>query len=244
MGLIKCCYLCGNNFESTAKKNKKKARCQSCRNKVIREKWYANQIAKGREPFRYQNMVKSGLKECPKCNCVKPLKEFASRNGGKTIRTECKMCEAAVNKAYELKNREAINANRRRRRADPIRGIIFTQRDRQRSLFKQSHSPKTKPQTKMIREWLGATVQQCKDYIEAQFLEGMTWENRGVGKDRWQIDHKIPVSFTQIDNAGEIIDNERNRKIWHYTNLQPLWHEENSAKSNRYVFTEEFYVAC
>ena len=53
----------------------------------------------------------------------------------------------------------------------------------------------------------------------------MTFENYG----EWQIDHIYPISkydFTDINNFYE---------CFHYTNLQPLWAEENRIKSNKII---------
>ena len=63
-------------------------------------------------------------------------------------------------------------------------------------------------------------------FIESQFKEGMTWENWGRGIGKWNIDHKIPLASATSEK--EII------KLMHYTNLQPLWAEENSAKGSIY----------
>lgn len=50
----------------------------------------------------------------------------------------------------------------------------------------------------------------------------MEWSNYG----EWHIDHKIPSSWAK--NEEEII------KLNHYTNLQPLWAEDNLSKKNYY----------
>jgi hypothetical protein len=52
----------------------------------------------------------------------------------------------------------------------------------------------------------------------------MTWEN--YGKYGWHVDHKIPL-FAGKGDKEEII------KLCHYTNLQPLWHDDNYKKGKR-----------
>jgi hypothetical protein len=52
----------------------------------------------------------------------------------------------------------------------------------------------------------------------------MNWNNYGV-KGR-HIDHIKPVSKFDLTKEEEI------KKCFHYTNLQPLWWDENLKKSN------------
>ena len=53
----------------------------------------------------------------------------------------------------------------------------------------------------------------------------MTLENHGHGVGKWNIDHIIPISFAKTE--------EEIYKLNHYTNLQPLWWEENMAKGKK-----------
>ena len=68
---------------------------------------------------------------------------------------------------------------------------------------------------------IGCTPDFLKEHLEKQFVDGMTWENRF----KWHIDHIIPLSYAKTED--EIY------KLCHYTNLQPLWAEENLKKSNK-----------
>ena len=72
-------------------------------------------------------------------------------------------------------------------------------------------------------EIVGCSPQFLKGYLENQFVDGMTWENRG----EWHIDHIIPLSSAKTE--------EEFYKLCHYTNLQPLWAEENMKKSNKLI---------
>lgn len=205
------------------------------KNRGEADKYAQLQAAKGIEVNRFYKLLEKGLKECKRCQEQKPLDCFSSSKVKHGKRSTCKTCESQLNKIYISNNKERINQQRRNRRKDPIRGIIFTQRDRQRSLFRNKKAIKKQAHTFLIRDWLGCTVNECKFFLEGKFSAGMNWGNRGVGKNYWQIDHIIPVSLTEIDGHGNIIDNDFNRKIWHYTNLQPLWHLDNAKKSNRYA---------
>lgn len=69
---------------------------------------------------------------------------------------------------------------------------------------------------------LGCTVEELKLYLESLFQPGMTWDNHSL--HGWHIDHVIPlVSF-------DLTDREQFLRANHYTNLQPLWAEDNLEK--------------
>jgi hypothetical protein len=72
---------------------------------------------------------------------------------------------------------------------------------------------------------LGCSINDCKTHIESKFKLGMTWEN--YGHKTWHIDHIIPYSFFDLS------DEEQVKKCFHYTNLQPLWAEENYKKRDK-----------
>jgi hypothetical protein len=70
-------------------------------------------------------------------------------------------------------------------------------------------------------EIIGCSPEFLKEYIENLFIDGMSWENR----NQWHIDHIIPLSSAKTE--------KQMYKLCHYTNLQPLWVEDNLKKSNK-----------
>lgn len=76
-------------------------------------------------------------------------------------------------------------------------------------------------------ELIGCTIEELKVYLENRFVEGMNWLNHGNGPGSWNIDHIIPlVTFN-------LFDLEEQKKAFHYTNLRPLWFEENMARCRK-----------
>lgn len=74
--------------------------------------------------------------------------------------------------------------------------------------------------SKKSLELLGADIETVRAHLESQFKPNMTWENRG----EWHVDHIIPCASFDLSKL------EDQKKCFHYTNLQPLWAEENIKK--------------
>lgn len=72
-------------------------------------------------------------------------------------------------------------------------------------------------------EIIGCTPQELKIHLENKFLDGMNWLN--YGKYGWYIDHIVPLSSAK--NEEDLY------KLFHYTNLQPLWATDNLKKKNK-----------
>jgi hypothetical protein len=64
---------------------------------------------------------------------------------------------------------------------------------------------------------LGCSVDFFIQYLENQFIDGMTWDNFGD----WQIDHIRPLSTFDLSDRNDIL------VACHYTNLRPLWRADN-----------------
>lgn len=71
-------------------------------------------------------------------------------------------------------------------------------------------------------EYLGCSIIELKLHLEKQFKPEMSWSNYG----NWEIDHIIPLCSAKTEE--ELI------KLFHYTNLQPLWSHENRTKGGKY----------
>lgn len=60
-------------------------------------------------------------------------------------------------------------------------------------------------------------------HLERNFQKGMTWKNT----DKWHIDHIVPLAKFDLTKPEEVA------RASHWTNLQPLWKEENLKKGAR-----------
>ena len=63
-------------------------------------------------------------------------------------------------------------------------------------------------------------------HLESLFTEGMSWSNYGYGKDKWNIDHKIPIASFNI--TSKIC--QEFKDCWALDNLQPMWQVRNFEK--------------
>ena len=71
---------------------------------------------------------------------------------------------------------------------------------------------------------LGCSPKTLMAHLEAQFQDGMSWDNYGD----WHIDHIRPCA------SFDLLDPEQQAQCFHFTNLQPLWAEDNIRKGDRY----------
>lgn len=154
-------------------------------------------------------------------------KEYRERNPEAMKRRAAAYREAnrAVLNARQIQrqkdNREAFNAYQVRYRlnrykTDPLYALQMTCRRRILcAMQKGGYKKSTKTEA-----LLGCSFEDFKAFLEAKFLPGMTWENRG--KFGWHIDHIIPLSSAA--DHGEI------ERLCHFTNMQPLWARDNHSK--------------
>lgn len=72
---------------------------------------------------------------------------------------------------------------------------------------------------------LGCSIQECRQYIESQFLPEMNWSNYGK---IWEIDHIVGCCNFDLFKL------EEQQKCFHYTNLRPLFKTTAIAESFGY----------
>jgi len=181
--------------------------------------------------------------------------EFPFRNDTQKYSSWCKICEAERNRIYASENKESLKATQKAYQQKHKENILLRHkewikenleshreyrrvymgdrykndinfrlanalRSRVRGAFKSGGEKAEK-----TMELLGCSVQHVKDHLESQFTEGMTWENQG----EWHIDHIRPCA------SFDLTDPEEQKKCFHWTNLQPLWAQDNLRKGAKIV---------
>lgn len=200
-------------------------------------------------------------KQCSKCKEELLLDRFSLHKSGKYGRRGmCKKCISESNKIYrsnsDVKKREQeygkarwgntekteeLRAQRnktlrewraRNQESCRLKAQDYKKNKREQDIhFKISENMRNRVRLALkngkkcgkTMDLVGCSIEQLKNYLESLFQENMSWDNYGL----WHIDHIKPcISF-------DLINPEEQRRCFHYTNLQPLWAEENLKKGGR-----------
>ena len=126
----------------------------------------------------------------------------------------------AYNKEYKEKNKKKLLAQSRERyKTNPQEKLSVILRTRlRRAIKKNNHGGSA------IRD-LGCTVEELKQHLERQFLEGMTWDNWSFYG--WHLDHIKPLCSFDLQDRNQFLE------AVHYSNLQPLWAHDNLTKHGK-----------
>lgn len=185
--------------------------------------------------------AKEGFKFCTNKNCrlseiEQPIYNFSKcKREVDTLNDWCKLCvhdkyienrEDRLNKQKirDLSKKEELNEyhkkyNKDRRLSDPLFKLSCYLRARLWAALKSKSWDKN---THFV-EYIGCSLEELKIHLEKQFQLGMSWENHTI--DGWHIDHIIPLDSAKSE--------EELYKLCHYTNLQPLWADDNFKKGNK-----------
>lgn len=202
------------------------AMCKSCTREVGRN--YRKNLSKR------SSIDIPKTKICPNCKVEKSSIEFSKeKSSADGLHSRCKYCESEYRKLDKTKK---LTNERRRNRYEndeiyKLRSILRGFIRRSIHLAKKSSNKDIKKAKKSL-EYLGCTIEELKNHLEKQFYshpntgEEMTWENHSY--EGWHVDHIKPLSTFDLTKEKEIM------KANHYTNLQPLWAEENLTKGSSY----------
>ena len=173
----------------------------------------------------------TNTKNCTKCLLCKPLEEFHKHPQNKTTgrRSHCKSCIAEYRKTpnyieSKRKSQKKYQASTKGKvtqkkhiQNNPNTRLSIILRRRIRNIINRNIKAGS-----AVRD-LGCSIDFLREYLEAKFQTGMTWENHGTYG--WHIDHIIPLA------AFDLADRPQFLTACHYTNLQPLWAKDNWRKS-------------
>jgi hypothetical protein len=187
-------------------------------------------------------------KTCSGCKIEKDVCEFHKSKTGDGYQYRCKECKKKYSKLNVIKendrkmrwaknNPDKIKKSKQKyylnnSDKENLRNNKYTQ-DRKKTdiIYKLSCISRTrlygflkiKNITKRNKtfNYIGCSPKFLKEYLESEFVVGMTWDNYGD----WHIDHIIPLSSAKTEKDVY--------KLCHYTNLQPLWAEDNLRKTNK-----------
>lgn len=113
--------------------------------------------------------------------------------------------------------------NRERARVDPV--FRMAQRCKKRIWAALNEGGYTKKSRSF--EIIGCTPQELANHLASQFVDGMTFDNYGA----WHIDHIVPLASAKTEK--DVIS------LCHYSNLQPLWAQDNLRKSARLDYRKD-----
>lgn len=117
--------------------------------------------------------------------------------------------------------RDRVNRYQRTRRVENVQFMLASRL--RATLVRALHRQYVK-KSKRTMELVGCSPEDLKGHIESQFVEGMTWNNRHL----WHVDHVRPLA------SFDLRDVEEQRKAMHFSNLRPLWKEQNHRKSDKW----------
>ena len=212
-----------NDFTYIKNNKKYESRCNKCVVEYNREYYLNNKekIKKRSNQYYSENVEK--VKETTKEYRENNIEIIKKRKSDYHIKNAEKIKERTKNWRENNKSRR-VQYEKDRRNNDPIYALRVSVRDRIKSYLKKCDISKKNPTFEIV----GCTPEFLKEYLEKQFKDGMAWEKR----NKWHIDHIIPLSSAKTE--------EEIYKLCHYTNLQPLWAEENIKKSNKLIKKEIF----
>ena len=153
-------------------------------------------------------------------NKLKSDKEFVAKRKQYHLKwnEENKEYKADYQRKWIAQNPAKYKAAQRRIRQTPKYKMISNLRRRLRDIVKGRKYYSIGSAINFV----GCTSDELRAHIEAQWIEGMTWDNYG----EWHVDHILPCA------AFDLTDKELVKICFHYSNLQPLWAEDNLLKSD------------
>ena len=204
--------------------------CKPCVKIIDAIKYERNATAIKERSKNWAKNNKDKVNECAKKNYRKNPEKFKKISREYSFHNKDKV--SRNKRRYYVKNKETIIKKQIKYNASKLKTdlnfkIKITLSSRIRSALKNSNVTK---RNRTI-EYLGISIPEFRKHMEKQFYvnsktnEIMSWENIG----KWHIDHIIPCA------SYDLTDIKAQKKCFHYTNLRPLWAEDNLKKGAKFI---------
>lgn len=141
-----------------------------------------------------------------------------------------KEIRAAWWKRYEERHKEELKQKKRARYK--LKGLSSQAKIKKNISSRIKHALKSKNLKKDNSSifYLGCSVEDFKKHLESLWVDGMSWENHGAWKKngplKWHVDHILPCDSFDLTKEEDL------KKCFHYSNLRPIWANDNILKSN------------
>ncbi len=191
---------------------------------------------------------------CNKCKIERDESLFYKRENG-SLRKDCKTCLKEYqksNKVYIAKKKLEWCSNNKKYLAEFSANWYINNKERANTRnnnyinsrkqidmnFKLTRNLRSRLNTSLKKgiksgsavKDLGCSIEEFKTHLESLFKPGMTWDNYGSGKDKWQIDHKEPLFQFDLTNPNQL------KKACNYLNLQPIWYKDHIIKTKEDIY--------
>lgn len=169
-------------------------------------------------------------KTCAKCEKEQPAKQYRYQS------RVCLKCEQGRLYEWRKENPDKFKAICKKYRSSPekreLRNQYLKNKYNDDMNFRLEHLYRCRTRKfitdgagrEKYEKLLGCSWDTLRLWIEENFVAGMTWDNYG---EVWHIDHTLPCSIF------DFTDEESVKACFNWTNLAPMFGEENLAKSNK-----------
>jgi hypothetical protein len=234
------CVKCGKiKVKRKREINLKAYKCIDCfrkdRGKILGSQYGKKQEKQG-SCLDCNTIISKRTKRCIACHAQFMSKRMSGKNNpswtgtnicecGKRKSTgarNCKSCSFESGSRSGKQNGRYVNENRQLFLANQKAAKIA------RNMLSNYIKAKGIKKNLKTEKILNYSFTEFREHLENQFEEWMNWENYGLGIDKWNVDHIVPISF--LNSIG--INNPH--AVNALCNLRPMNSIENIKKSNNF----------
>ena len=238
------------NFQFRKDRGYYEKRCRTCKKakEVIEDTIYIGNQKRCPNCLLYKNFeefnscsncakgLSSSCKECA-CDISKKYRDSLDPQIKRKRRQEeyIKNREGYLRRSseYQLNNKEKIrDSNKLRGRNLKFTNPLLNLKRNISTLIRMTFRGNYKKGKKCV-DILGCSIEEFKNHIESQFLNWMTWENKGNACEElmyncsWDLDHIIPVSYAKTEEEVYLLN--------HWSNFQPMCSKVNRWEKRDFI---------